>query len=135
MFEAKNIMTKEVVTVSQDTPVYEAMRLLIDKHISGLPVVDEHNKLAGIITEKDMLRILIDTDSSANKAVSDYMKKDVATFPPHESIVNICEFLIKNNYRRVPIVKDGILVGVISRRDIISFILKLRLECLNKPKQ
>jgi CBS domain-containing protein len=135
MFEAGNIMTKEVVTVSQDTPVYEAMRLLIDKHISGLPVVDEHNKLAGIITEKDMLRILIDTDSSANKAVSDYMKKDVAVFSPQESIVNICEFLIKNNYRRVPIVKDGVLVGVISRRDIISFILKLRSECLNKPKR
>ncbi|MFA6216386.1 MAG: CBS domain-containing protein [Candidatus Omnitrophota bacterium] len=135
MFEAGNIMTKEVVTVNKGTLIYEAMRLLLDKHVSGLPVVDDHNKLVGIITEKDMLRILIDTESSVNKSVADYMIKNVKSFTPEDSIVTICEFLIQNNYRRVPILEKGILVGIVSRRDIISFIVKLRSECLDKPKQ
>jgi CBS domain-containing protein len=126
MFRAKDIMSSDVITVTTDTPIYEAMRLLAVKGISGLPVVDNSMNLAGIISEKDMLHILIDGDIQTKQTVSDYMNRKVASFSQDDDVLDICDFFIKSTFRRVPIVQDGKLTGIISRHDIIKLILKLR---------
>jgi len=126
MFDAKNIMTKSVVSVKSDTNIYDAMNILVDKKISGLPVVDVDNNLIGILTEKDILRLLVDRDISDRQTVGDYMTSKVISFGPDDSAVTITEFLMKSPVRRVPIVEKGKLVGVVSRRDIICLLLKIR---------
>lgn len=126
MFEVKTIMTKDVITVYPETHIYDAMLLLIEKKISGLPVVDKANNLVGIISEKDMLNLLIEKDISGKESVNDYMTKQVKSFSPDDSAITVCEFFINNNVRRVPIADKGKLVGVVSRRDIIKLILKVR---------
>lgn len=123
MFPARNIMIKNVVVVHQNTPLLDAMRMLVEKQISGLPVVDKEEKLIGVITEKDLLSLLVTDVITSQEVVGDYMSLDVQFFSPDDSVVEICEFFIKTNVRRVPIVENGRVIGVISRRDIIKLIL------------
>lgn len=134
MFEITDIMKTDVVTVKKDTPIYKAMERLVEHNITGLPVVDDNMALVGIVTEKDMLRIIVDLDvlkleseldeSSTN--VAKYMTKEVVSFCPEDSLLEICDCLLEKNFRRIPIVSDGILVGILSRKDIIGYMLELR---------
>jgi len=127
MFKAKTIMSKDVVYVKRDTEVYEAIRTLEENDVTGLPVVNDDMTIAGIITEKDVLHLLYDTENKCTK-VGDFMTKGVVSFNEDDSLIDITECLIENSFRRVPITSGGKLVGIISRKDIISYILKLRHE-------
>ncbi len=127
MFKAKTIMSKGVVYVKRDTEVYEAIRTLEENNVTGLPVVNDDMTIAGIITEKDVLHLLYDTENKCTK-VGDFMTKGVVSFNEDDSLIDITECLIENSFRRVPITSSGKLVGIISRKDIISYILKLRHE-------
>ena len=126
MIPIKTIMTENVITVVPSTPIYEAMNLLAKYAISGVPVVDSDNKLIGILTEKDVLKILINPNIGVKDKVEDYMTKNVFSFTEDADAITVCEFLIKNPIRRVPIVRDGKLVGIVSRRDIIALILEAK---------
>jgi len=122
MKTAKEIMTKDIVVVNPDTPISLAIRLLSIRKITGLPVVDESRNLIGIISELDLMTLLRDNADFVNKTVEDFMTKEVKFFSPDDSVMDICEFLLEHTFRRVPIVENGKLVGVISRSDIIHLI-------------
>ena len=126
MFKLETIMVKEVLTVRPETNIYDAMRILLEHHISGLPVVDTDFKLVGIISEKDMLRLLVDDDVHQGGPVAEYMTKQVRSFSPDDTAVDVCEFFMGSPVRRVPVTRDGRLVGVVSRRDILKLIMKIR---------
>ena len=123
MFDTKNIMTTDVISVKKNTSIGNAVDLLVENNVTGLPVVDDDMNLVGIISEKDMLSLLSEPESSAGK-VEDYMTKDVVSFEQDEDLIAICEYLVNNHPRRVPIVDSGRLVGIVSRRDIIKYILE-----------
>ncbi|MEA3225007.1 MAG: CBS domain-containing protein [Planctomycetota bacterium] len=123
MFETEGIMTTDVVAVNRQTPVYDAVEILLESGVTGLPVVDDDMTLAGIITEKDVLTLLSGpTDESA--AVEQFMTCDVVSFETDVDLIEICECLTQSNFRRVPIVSQGKLRGVISRKDIIKYIIE-----------
>ena len=126
MLTIKSIMKTNVITVRPETPIYEALDLLFKNQISGMPVVNGQNEVVGILSEKDVLRILLDDKLIVKHTVSDYMTRDVVCFTEEDSAVDICKFFIRSHVRRVPIVKDGKLVGVVSRRDIVELILEAR---------
>ena len=123
MFETKAIMQTSVITVKTQTPIYEAIEVLVENDITGLPVVNDDMTLVGIISEKDVLNLLSDLKDNSAK-VEDFMTKQVVAFDQDEDLIAICECLIKNHFRRVPILSEGKLVGIISRRDIIKYILE-----------
>ncbi len=127
MFRAKDIMTKKnIISVKEDTSVYEAVQLAVEHGISGMPVVDDDMALVGLISEKDMLRLFREGQDAENKTVSDFMTQPAICFDEEESFVEICDFLMKNIFRRVPITSEQKLVGIISIRDSLKHILKLR---------
>ena len=126
MLPVKSIMTEEVIWVTPQTPIYEALHLLTEHKISGLPVVDEDRHVVGILSEKDVLAILLDKHPDAKKTVSNYMSRDVISFTEDASAIDICKFFIQSNIRRVPIIRDNKLVGIVSRRDIVSLILEVK---------
>jgi CBS domain-containing protein len=126
MFKASKIMTRSLVTVRENTSIQEAMNILVDNNIAGLPVVTEDMRLLGIVSEKDMLSLLYKPQSKKPKLVSEVMTRDVVHFNESDDLFDICECLIENKFRRVPILAEGKLAGIISRRDIIKFIIKLR---------
>jgi len=88
-------------------------------------VVNDDRSIAGIVTEKDVLSLLYNIEDRESK-VEDFMTKDVVSFDQNEDFIAICECLVNSNFRRVPITEDGVLVGVISRKDIVAYILKFR---------
>lgn len=125
MFKAKEIMTKDVISISRDTDIYEAIRIMLHNNITGLPVVNDDMSLAGIISEKDVLSLLYNIQDKPGK-VEDFMTRNPVSFDEEESLIDIAECFIENNFRRVVILKKGKLAGIISRKDIIACILKLR---------
>jgi len=124
MLKARNIMTQSVYCVKPNTPVHEAMEILVEHNISGIPVVEEDMTLIAVISEKDILRFNIDLEVLVNKPVSDFMTQPVIFFEEDECILDVCKCLANNDFRRVPVTSGGRLVGVISRRDIIKIMLK-----------
>lgn len=121
MFETKELMTKNVITVKGQTSIYDAIQILVDNNITGLPVVNDDGSLKGILSEEDALDLLSEDENSSGK-VEDYMTTEVVAFDQNEDLIAICECLINNHFRRVPILADGKVVGILSRRDIIKFI-------------
>ena len=125
MLKAKDIMTENVLTVHRSAPIYDAIQILVEHEITGLPVVDDTGSMVGIISEKDMLKELYDVEDKGGH-VEDFMTRIVTTFDHDDSVLEICDCFIRSPFRRVPILEDGKVVGIISRTDIINYILKLK---------
>ncbi|MFC1766178.1 CBS domain-containing protein [Planctomycetota bacterium] len=120
---ARDAMTCGILSVQPETPIYWAADLLAHRHITGLPVVDDAMNLAGIVTEKDLLTHLYDGDV-AQSQVGDLMTQQVISFDDADSLFDIGDCLIHNDFRRVPILHNGKLTGIISRTDLMIYILK-----------
>ncbi len=125
MFKAKDVMKTNLITVGRHTPIHEAIRILVENNITGLPVVNDDMSLAGIISEKDMLGLLYNIEDKPGN-VEDFMTEDEVSFEQEDSLIDITESFMASSFRRVPIVTGGKLVGIISRKDVIAYILKLR---------
>jgi len=127
MVKAKDIMQTNLITVAKDAHISEVINILGKNKITGLPVTTEDMKLEGIVSEKDVLsiayRVIIDPEDtiSDDKKVGDVMVSDVVSFRPDDNLADICQCFINNPFRRVPVLEDGILVGLISRKDIITY--------------
>ena len=125
--KAKDIAKCGVITIRKETSVYEAAGKLIENNISGLPVIDDTG-LVGIISEKDLLKLLYNTEFLSG-CIEDYMTGKPVCFEDEDSLADICDCLMNNNFRRVPILHQGKLAGIISRADIIKACL-----CKFKPQ-
>jgi len=137
MFPAKDVMTKDVITVHPDTHIMEAIELLIKHSATSLPVTDSDGNLVGIFSEKDALTLLqASSESEAVLNVHDFMTKDVVSFDENDSLIKICQCMIENPFRRIPITSGGKkLAGVISRRSIMRKILELKHYTMDGDKQ
>jgi len=129
MITAEQVMTKEVISVKKDTTICEAIQIMRANNISGLPVVDDDMALVGILSEKDVVSLAYDIIYQANnlesKKVRNFMTERAISFDKDENFLDVCDFLSKNLFRRVPITSEGKLVGLISITDIIEYTLKL----------
>lgn len=128
MLKAKDIMTKRIFSVKTNTPIYEALKIIASYGISGLPVIEDDMTLVGIVSEKDVLSLFYNDDDNDEMIVSDFMTQPPLYFDEDESLLDVCDFLRKNVFRRVPITSKGKLVGIISIRDVIEYILQLKHE-------
>jgi CBS domain-containing protein len=132
MSEITDIMTADVMTVEKGTPVMEAIRKLAIHNVTGMPVVDEHDHVIGIVSEKDVLALAIRIyeksfdSNAANLLVEDFMTNDVITIEATESITALCTRLMKSSFRRVPVVVNKKLVGIVSRKNVIAYILEIQ---------
>jgi len=140
MLKVKNIMTKDVISVKRVTPIYQAVEILLKNEITGMPVVEDDMTLSGVITEKDCLRLFYADEDEKNKTVEYFMTRPAVYYKEDDSLQTICDFMMINYFRRVPVIsKEGIVVGIISRPDVLNHILKLRRDEIartgrNKPQ-
>ncbi len=127
MLTAGDLMTKKVISVTKDTPIYDALELLRKHDITGMPAIDEDTTLVGIITEKDALGLFYTECDDHDKTVDFFMTRPAVSFRVNESLESVCDSLMVKNFRRVPVIsKKGKLVGIISRPDIINHIILQR---------
>lgn len=121
--KARDIMTAPVITAREDMRLTEALSLLLRWHISGLPVVDDEQHVVGIISEHDLVNLAMD-GNAADTTVGEVMTRQVVAFPPEAPIADIARCFSAQRLRRVPIVENGKLVGIVSRRDILRELLR-----------
>ena len=112
---ASDIMTRKVATIYPQASAQEAAQLLDERRISGAPVIDVDGKIIGIITEADII-------SKVNReglCVADIMSKNVIAISEETPVSDIAALLTERKIKRVPVVSDGKLVGIVSRADIV----------------
>lgn len=124
---AKDYMSANLVTFASDMDILKAVGVLVEKRIMGAPVVDKQGNLVGILSEKDCLRVALQSSYHAESAgqVADYMNTKVKTVDVDTSIVEIAGLFIQQDYRLFAVMKDNRLVGQISRRDVLKALGKL----------
>ena len=141
---AKDIMTSDVITVREDTTIDEVSRLFVEKHISGLPVVNQYNKLVGVISEGDLMykhkpvkpptfinlfdglfpvarkEFLEDMKRIAAHEVKDLMTKPAIYAYEDTSIGDLATLIVEKKVNRIPIVNEIMeVVGLVSRHDLV----------------
>ena len=122
MICAKDIMAPAVISVTAETSIDDAMDILFEKQISGLPVVDENGRLIGIVSEADRLKILTNPQHSESALVADIMTRGVVIVDENTSFSQAADLLMRVGIRRLPVMRDGCVVGIISRRDLLKAI-------------
>lgn len=119
-------MTRKIVSLDQDMEIMAATRSLIEHNISGAPVLDAHGRLVGILSERDCMKVAMHSGyhDVPYGLVRDYMSPNPETVTPEQSVLTVAEKFIKGRYRRYPVVDNGRLVGIISRRDVLGAMKK-----------
>ena len=123
MILAKDIMAREILAIKRNAGIKDVMRLLVEHKVTGLPVVDEERYLLGVVTEKDVLRMLCNPNTKPRIA-EHMMTTDIVHFDENDELMEVYDCLVENNFRRVPILSEGKLAGIISRSDIIQFLVE-----------
>jgi len=117
------VPVSKLITFRPEQSINEIIDVIIEKRISGAPVLDEHRKLVGIISERDCLRIIVDQAYHNlplnSPLVSDYMTKNVKSLSPESNVVEAATEFLATPIRRLPVVENGVLIGQISRIDIL----------------
>jgi len=125
-----NYMATDLITFKPDDEIGEVISKLNDNQISGAPVLNERKELIGIISEQDCLRVVIDSayhnQPISKHLVKDYMQKNIITISHEADVVEAANMFLKHRFRRFPVVKDGILKGQVSKRDILRAALKVK---------
>lgn len=139
--KAQDIMTRDVVTVSADKKVHEIAKLMIEKHVSGIPVVDDKGQIIGMVSQSDLLhraevgterkrkwwfRVFADSNEIARDfvkahghAAHDVMARYVVSVREDTELRDVADILDKHKIKRVPVVSEGRLVGIITRGDLV----------------
>lgn len=144
---AYDVMTADVITVRAETTVPEIVRLLAEHHISGAPIVNDEGEVIGMVNQRDLFvkqkRVpYVGTEAPAlfgqfvqpekiaetyrearNLTAADVMTKVVVTVDAWDDVGHVAETMARHDLRRVPVVRDGKLVGIISRSDIINLLI------------
>ena len=115
----KLIMTKKVVTIKTSAKMSDALELMKEKNLGGLPVVDDENCIKAIITERDIARMFADRISGAT--VAQLMSEKIVTALPHTTIFEVEKTMTTQGFRRLPIISEGRVLGIITTMDIIRF--------------
>jgi len=115
----KLLMTQKVFSVKTAAKISEAIQLMKEKNVGGLPVLDEENRVKAIVTERDIANLFADRLSGVK--VSQVMTEKVATALPKTTIFEAEKTMITQGFRRLPIVSDDKVIGIITAMDIIRF--------------
>ncbi len=121
VYRARNVMKTGVVTIQASTTVGDAMKTLLDHGVSGLPVVGDHGEMVGIITEHQLLQLIYSPEIKDEK-ISDHMTKDVLTAKEESDLADVAHMMEQNRVRRIPVVRNGQVVGIIARRDLLRYV-------------
>lgn len=114
-------MVRDLVTLTPNTEINRAMHILLERRISGAPVLDENGWLVGVLSKKDCLKAALHAAywREWGQSVADYMSRDVQTLQADMDIIGAAEAFLASSFRRFPVMHQGQLVGQISRADIL----------------
>lgn len=113
-----------VHSITGEQSVYRAISLMSEQHVGCLVVLDKQQKLAGIISERDYCRkVILQARNSNGTRVSEIMTSAVVTVTPEQSIRETMELMTDRRIRHLPVVEDGLVVGLLSIGDVVKWML------------
>ncbi len=117
----RDYMIRDLVTLTPGTEINHAMNILLDRRISGAPVLDDNGWLVGVLSKKDCLKAALHAAywRDWGQTVDKYMSQEVQTLQADMDIVAAAEAFLASSFRRFPVMQEGQLVGQISRADIL----------------
>jgi len=122
----KDFMTMDdVLTIEPGVTLSEAARSMRGRNVGAAVVVDE-GRVAGIFTERDLLRAIADGRPPDEALVREHMTRDPVTLPSDHSPTEAAVIMAERRFRHIPVVDDGVLVGIVSIRDLVSVDLHIR---------
>ncbi len=151
----RSIMTTNVITVRETAPLSDVARIIVERHLSGVPVVDDSGRMVGIISERDVLREMhpmfqhlmeSPTPNLAHSARDEgfedisqvatgtVMTREVQTITPDTSLMEAAALMFLWHIRRLPVVEDGKLVGIVSQGDVYQAIFRMRFNLADHHK-
>jgi len=124
--DVKELMEKEVVCVEESETIKDAAKIMIKRGIGGIPIIDKKLRIKGIITERDFVKLLINEADSfedvLNKKIEEYMSRGAVSAHPTETLGAALRKMLENGFRRLPIVKDDLLVGLVTATTVMQFL-------------
>jgi CBS domain-containing protein len=159
MLKAKDIMTKELITVSPETEIVNATKLLLENRINGVPVTDESGKVVGILCQSDLIaqqkklpvpsfftfldglialtsmkQLEKQVQKIAATTVAQAMTPNPVVVRPDTDIEKVAALMVDNNFHTIPVVDAGKLVGIVGKEDILRTLIPSRSEPINGIK-
>lgn len=127
MQRARDFMSTELLCFTPALPIDAALAQLLERGVSGAPVVGERGELAGILTERDVVAAVYRASYHQELAglVRDAMTREVTTVDADADLVQVAELFLKSRHRRFPVVEGARVVGLLSRRDVLRAIQAL----------
>ncbi len=113
----------KIVTITKDHKVEDAIKLMKENNVSGIFVLDKNNKLQGIFTERDIVRCVVEKISIENETIANAMRHGITTFDPSMEMSTAITIASKKKIRHLPVVEGDKIIGMITFRDIISYLL------------
>ena len=148
MIKAKDIMTKEIITVTPETEITQAAHLLLEKRINGVPVVDTAGELVGILCQSDLIaqqksipipslftlldgyislktskRMDKEVEKIAATKVAEAMTPNPVTINPATDIEKVAALMVEKNYHTLPVIEAGELVGILGKEDVLRTLI------------
>ncbi|HEX2474369.1 MAG TPA: CBS domain-containing protein [Lacipirellulaceae bacterium] len=131
MGTVRDIMNTRVVGIRPDATLAQAVAILTQQHIGGAPVVTAEGAVVGVISELALIDVVFDSDAK-DSPVSEYMTPEVHTVHPDDPLSRPAQLFALYSFRRLPVVQDGKLVGIVTRRDLMNYALRAN-ELLTDP--
>ncbi|MET1256343.1 CBS domain-containing protein [Aliikangiella maris] len=123
----KDYMTSAMITMKPHVDIVEAAQTLLEYRLSGAPVVDNHNRVIGFLSEKDCLHTVLSAvyNQDYGDLVSDRMSTQLKTVHPSDNITDVAEKFLKDGVRMYPVIEKDVLVGMISRQSVLNAFCRL----------
>jgi predicted transcriptional regulator len=140
--KVKDVIIRDLTAVSENTPLKEVANILSRRRVSGVPVVDKQHRLIGFISEADIIhsvfphkrpgelflrsfaQVVRKMSQIGEKKVRDYMERSIITLKEDDDLEEAVQLLLERNLKYIPVVREGFLVGVVSRAEICRFLME-----------
>ncbi len=122
--ELREIMTAQPITMPATGSIADAVDIIVNRNVGGIPITDAEGNLKGIVTERDVMKVLATEHS--DRRVEDVMRSSVRVTSPNTPIGSVCREMVKCRFRRLPVVVDDLLCGIVTATDIMNYLGKGR---------
>jgi CBS domain-containing protein len=118
--EISSIMEENVITLHEGASINDTVKMMLIGNVSGFPIVNNDDKVIGIVSERDFVSLV--AKIITGKSVADFMSRDVVTVRPDTKIEEAARVMISHDFRRIPIVHEGVMTGVVTTSDIVNYL-------------
>ena len=118
--EISSIMEEDVITLREGDSIDDVIKMMLLGNLSGFPVVNDESKVVGIVSERDFIGLV--ANIITGKRVADFMSRNVVSVRPDTKVEDAARVMISNDFRRLPIVHEGVMTGVVTTSDIINYL-------------